>query len=139
MKDLIYKHETVDDIQMKFMDKDIELWKEDISIIRIEILFFKRMLYSSIFKDLESDQQKKEDLIKDLEKVKEINESYQDKLIDFINKLDNIKECDDVQCETFYLNNHTKFRNDIESHFSAYRFYKTNVILFFDNCLEDMV
>ena len=74
-----------------------------------------------------------------LEKVKEINESYQDKLIDFINKLDNIKECDDVQCETFYLNNHTKFRNDIESHFSAYRFYKTNVILFFDNCLEDMV
>ncbi|NGY38150.1 hypothetical protein FQU23_011585 [Flavobacterium sp. XN-5] len=137
MKDLIYKHETVDDIQMKFMDKDIELWKEDISIIRIEILFFKRMLYSSIFKDLESDQQKKEDLIKDLEKVKEINESYQDKLIDFINKLDNIKECDDVQCETFYLNNHTKFRNDIESHFSAYRFYKTNVILFFDNCLED--
>lgn len=139
MKDLIYKHETIDDIQMKFMDKDIELWKEDISIIRIEILFFKRMLYSSIFKDLESDQQKKEDLIKDLEKVKEINESYQDKLIDFINKLDNIKECDDVQCETFYLNNHTKFRNDIESHFSAYRFYKTNVILFFDNCLEDMM
>lgn len=139
MKDLIYKHETVDDIQMKFMDKDIEFWKEDISIIRIEILFFKRMLYSSIFKDLESDQQKKEDLIKDLEKVKEINESYQDKLIDFINKLDNIKECDDVQCETFYLNNHTKFRNDVESHFSAYRFYKTNVILFFDNCLEDMV
>lgn len=139
MKDLIYKHETIDDIQMKFMDKDIELWKEDISIIRIEILFFKRMLYSSIFKDLESDQQKKEDLIKDLEKVKEINESYHDQLIDFINKLDNIKECDDVQCETFYLNNHTKFRNDIESHFSAYRFYKTNVILFFDNCLEDMM
>lgn len=139
MKDLIYKHETIDDIQMKFMDKDIELWKEDISIIRIEILFFKRMLYSSIFKDLESDQQKKEDLIKDLEKVKEINESYHDQLIDFINKLDNIKECDDVQCETFYLNNHTKFRNDIESHFSAYRFYKTNVILFFNNCLEDMM
>jgi hypothetical protein len=97
------------------------------------------MLYSSIFKDLESDQQKKEDLIKDLEKVKEINESYHDQLIDFINKLDNIKECDDVQCETFYLNNHTKFRNDIESHFSAYRFYKANVILFFDNCLEDMM
>jgi FtsZ-binding cell division protein ZapB len=139
MKDLIYKHETVDDIQMKFMDKDIELWKEDISIIRIEILFFKRMLYSSIFKELESNQQKKDDLIKDLKKVKEINESYQDKLIDFMNKLDNIKECDDVQCETFYLNNHTKFRNDIESHFSAYRFYKTNVILFFDNCLEDMM
>lgn len=139
MKDLIYKHETVDDIQMKFMDKDIELWKEDISIIRIEILFFKRMLYSSIFKELDSDQQKKDDLIKDLKKVKEINESYHVKLIDFINKLDNIKECDDVQCETFYLNNHTKFRNDIESHFSAYRFYKTNVILFFDNCLEDMM
>lgn len=48
-----------------------------------------------------------------------------------------IKECEDVQCETFYLNNHTKFRADIESHFSAYRYYKINVILFFDSCLEE--
>ncbi|MEZ7498713.1 hypothetical protein QO200_08175 [Flavobacterium sp. Arc3] len=40
MKDLIYKHETIDDIQMKFMDRDIERWKEDLSIVRVEILFF---------------------------------------------------------------------------------------------------
>ncbi|PRZ23968.1 hypothetical protein [Flavobacterium granuli] len=139
MKDLIYKHETIDDIQMKFMDKDIELWKEEISIIRVEILFFKRMLTSSVFKVLIFNQQKKEDLIKDLIKVKEINESYYNQLVDFLNKLDMIKECDDVQCETFYLNNHTKFRKEIESHFSAYRYYKKNVILFFDSYLEDKI
>lgn len=39
MKELIYEHETIDDIQMKFMDRDIEFWKEEVSIIRIEILF----------------------------------------------------------------------------------------------------
>jgi hypothetical protein len=139
MKDLIYKHDSIDDLQMKFMDRDIELWKEDVSIIRIEILFFKRMLISSLFKDLNSNQQKKDDLIKDLTNVKEINESYYDLLLDFVNKLEKIKECDDVQCETFYLNNHVKFRIDIESHFSAYRFYKMNVILFFDSYLEDNV
>lgn len=139
MKDLIYKHETIDDIQMKFMDKDIELWKEEISIIRVEILFFKRMLTSSVFKTLNSNQQKKDDLIKDLTNVKEINESYYNLLLDFVNKLEMIKECDDVQCETFYLNNHTKFRKDIESHFSAYRYYKMNIILFFDSYLEDKI
>jgi len=139
MKDLIYKHETIDDIQMKFMDRDIERWKEDLSIVRVEILFFKRMLNSSIFRVLNSNQQKKENLITDLTNVKDINESYNDSLIEFINKLEMIRECDDVQCETFYLNNHTRFREDIESHFSAYRFYKMNVILFFDICLEDVI
>ena len=139
MEDLIYKHDTVEEIQMKFMDKDIELWKEDISIIRVEILFFKRMLTSSIFKNLNPNQQGKDDLINDLTHVKEINESYYNLLLDFVNKLSKIKECDDVQCETFYLNNHTKFRKDIESHFSAYRFYKMNIILFFDNCLDDKI
>lgn len=139
MKDLIYKHETIDDIQMKFMDFDIERWKEDVSLIRIEILFFKRMLYSSTFKVLNCDQGKKNNLIIDLTNVENINESYNDNLLEFVNKLEMIRECDDVQCETFYLNNHTKFRADIESHFSAYRFYKTNVILFFDMCLEDVM
>lgn len=139
MKDLIYKHETIDDIQMKFMDRDIALWKEEISIIRVEILFYKRMLTSSVFKILNFNPQKKEDLIKDLTNVKEINESYYRQLADFLNKLDMIKECDDVQCETFYLNNHTKFRKEIESHFSAYRYYKKNVILFFESQLEDKI
>lgn len=139
MKDLIYKHETIDDIQMKFMDRDIALWKEEISIIRVEILFYKRMLTSSVFKILNFNTQKKEDLIKDLTNVKEINESYYRQLADFLNKLDMIKECDDVQCETFYLNNHTKFRKEIESHFSAYRYYKKNVILFFESHLEDKI
>ncbi|WP_413997676.1 hypothetical protein ACMDB5_07680 [Flavobacterium sp. W1B] len=120
------------------MDRDIELWKEDISIIRVEILFFKRMLTSSVFKELNSSEQK-DSLVKDLTNVKEINESYSNQLMDFVNKLGKIKECDDVQCETFYLNNHTKFRKDIESHFSAYRFYKMNVILFFDSYLEDKI
>jgi hypothetical protein len=31
MKDLIYKHETVNEIQMKIMDKDIELSGKKIS------------------------------------------------------------------------------------------------------------
>lgn len=139
MKDLIYQHETIDDLQMRFMDKDIELWKEDVSIIRIEILFFKRILNSSIFKEVNFNQENKNDLINDLSNVKVVNESYSDLLLDFVNKLDMIKECDDVQCETFYLNNHAKFKKDIESHFSAYRFYKMNIILFFDNCLEDKI
>lgn len=137
MKELIYEHETVDDIQMKFMDKDIALWKEEIAIVRIELVFFKRILTSPIFKSFNCDRKEKIDLLKDLDNVKDINENYHDNLCAFINKLEKIKECEDVQCETFYLNNHTKFRTDIESHFSAYRFYKINVILFFDNCLDE--
>jgi hypothetical protein len=136
MKDLIYEHETIEEVQMKFMDKDIMFWTEEISLISIEILFFERMLTSSVFKHLEADQQKKLELLKDLNSVKIINESYHANLLEFINKLEMIKECDDVQCETFYLNNHTKFRTTIESHFSAYRFYKVNIMLFFDDCLE---
>ncbi|NRT12905.1 hypothetical protein [Flavobacterium sp. 14A] len=137
MKELIYEHETVDDIQMKFMDSDIKLWKERIAMTRIELLFFKHILISSVFKGFNCDRKQKMDLLKDLDNVSAINEDYHNSLSSFINKLEMIKECEDVQCETFYLNNHTKYRVDIESHFSAYRYYKVNVILFFENCLEE--
>jgi isoleucyl-tRNA synthetase len=137
MKDLIYKHDSVDDIQMKIMDKEIELWKEDIAIIRIEVLFFKRMLSSFVFDDLKNNEQIKEELINDLNNVKNTNESYSEKLTVFAGKLNRIKEIEGVECESFYLNNYTPFRKDIESHFSAYRFYKINVILFFDTYLEE--
>lgn len=136
MKDLIYKHETVDEIQMKTMDKDIELWKEDIAIIRIEILFFKRMLSSPIFNGLNYCQQEREVLIDDLTNVKNTNETYCNNLVAFLDKLNRIKEMEGVECESFYLNNYTSFRNDIESHFAAYRFYKINIILFFDGYLD---
>ena len=139
MKDLIYNHDSVDDIQMKIMDKEIELWKEEIAIIRIEILFFKRILSLDVFNDFIFDQQKKLELINDLTDVKNVNESYYERLTVFVGKLNRIKEIEGVQCESFYLNNYTPFRKDIESHFSAYRFYKINVILFFDTYLEEKI
>lgn len=137
MKDLIYKHETIDEVQMKFMDQDIKFWTEETAMINIEILFFERMLTSSLFKQVQNINSNVETLLEDLNTVKILNESFQDQLVEFCNKLEMIRECDDVQCETFYLNNHTKFRAAVESHFASYRIYKVNVMLFFDGYLGE--
>lgn len=115
MNNLVKKHYDKDDIERQFINKDILLWKEEVDCISAEIVFFKQLLknkkdddiYSKIFKRLE-------------EKEKE-NNILLANLIFYIRKTDGLKECEDIECETYYLNDHIHFKNNIESFLFQYK------------------
>lgn len=63
-----------------------------------------------------------------LEKMKVFKE-----LINYDRKLEVLKECEDLQCETFFLNSHNEFKEKIEVHFYQYRNFKKNVFSVINN------
>ena len=123
MKDVIQKHHDEQDIQKIFMDRDIKNWREEIEIINEEMLFFNNLLQ---LKAIET-KANYANLLKKIEEFKIANLASQENLIDYIRKLEGIKECEDLQCETYFLNDHTDFKKKIENYFSKYRKLKTNI------------
>lgn len=123
MKDVIQKHHDEQDIQKIFIDRDIKNWREEIEIITEEMLFFNNLL------QLKATETKANysNLLKKIDEFKIANLSSKENLIGYVHKLEGIKECEDLQCETYFLNDHTDFKKKIENYFSKYRKLKKNI------------
>lgn len=115
MNNLVKKHYDKDDIERQFINKDILLWKEEVDCINAEIVFFKQLLKSKKDNDIYSK------IIEKLETKEKENNILLANLIFYIRKTDGLKECEDIECETYYLNDHILFKNNIESFLFQYK------------------
>lgn len=115
MNNLVKKHYDKDDIERQFINKDILLWKEEVDCINAEIVFFKQLLKNKKDNDIYSK------IIKKLETKEKENNILLANLIFYIRKTDGLKECEDIECETYYLNDHILFKNNIESFLFQYK------------------
>ena len=57
----------------------------------------------------------------ELQAINKINEAHLSSFFDYKNKLEGLKECDDVQCENFYLKDHLIFKEKLMQHFKSFR------------------
>lgn len=125
-KEVIKIHQDQDDLQKFFITRDVDRWDDEVAIIEEEIVLFSNLLsikndklYSNI-----------------LERIKEFklyNVAFQEELIAYNRKLEVLKECEDLQCETFFLNSHNEFKEKIEDHFSHYRNFKKSIFSVINN------
>ncbi|KIX20940.1 hypothetical protein SY27_09145 [Flavobacterium sp. 316] len=115
MNNLVKKHYDKDDIERQFINKDILLWKEEVDCINAEIVFFKQLLKNKKDNDIYSK------IIEKLETKEKENNILLANLIFYIRKTDGLKECEDIECETYYLNDHILFKNNIESFLFQYK------------------
>ncbi|UOX35395.1 hypothetical protein LXD69_07705 [Flavobacterium sediminilitoris] len=115
MNNLVKKHYDKDDIERQFINKDILLWKEEVDCINAEIVFFKQLLKNKKNNDIYSK------IIEKLETKEKENNILLANLIFYIRKTDGLKECEDIECETYYLNDHILFKNNIESFLFQYK------------------
>ncbi|CAM4107507.1 MULTISPECIES: hypothetical protein [Flavobacterium] len=115
MNEFVNKHHFKDDIEGQFINNDILLWREELTCINAEIIFFKKLLKSK------KDNKVYAKLIKKLEEKERQNRNLFDNLIVYIRKIDGLKECEDIDCETYYLNDHINFKKDIESFLYQYK------------------
>lgn len=123
MKDVIQKHHDEQDIQKIFIDRDIKNWLEEIEIIREEMLFFNNLLQLKLVETSANYS----NLLKKIEEFKISNVNSKESLVAYVHKLEGIKECEDLQCETYFLNDHTDFKKKIENYFSKYRKLKKDI------------
>jgi len=119
-------HQDQDDLQKFFISRDVIRWNDEVNSIKEEIMLFINLLsskngklYSNIFDKIEN--------------FKTLNSRFMEELISYNRKLEVLKECEDLQCETFFLNTHNEFQEQIEAHFSEYRNFKKNVFALINN------
>lgn len=119
MKKEIQDHYREEEIQKLKLHGEVENWKAEIAFMTKEISFF-----SSLLASLPEEKENNKKLLRELKATKQSNETYFSAILDFENKLEGINECDDLQCETFFLNSHEEFRDKIEKHVLQFRVLK---------------
>lgn len=115
MKNEIREHYREEDIQKLKLHKDIENWNAEISFTRKEIRFFSGLLQNPLFENT-ANQQNTNHLLQELKTLEESNENYSDKVLSFSNTLEGLNECEDLQCETYFLNSHEELREELIKH-----------------------
>ena len=125
-KEVIKMHQDQDDLQKFFISRDVDRWNDEVASIKEEIILFINLLTSKNNKLYSNILEKVEDF-------KAENSKFSEELISYDRKLEVLKECEDLQCETFFLNSHNDFQEKIESYFSEYRNFKKNVFALINN------
>lgn len=129
-RNMMKSYQSPEEIHKHFMFDDIKRWQQEIEIVNMEMIFYKNLLESHM-KDLDSrnssDFQDSFNAIKD---VQHYNNSFQIRLQSFIAVLKGLNECDDLQCEHHFLDEHAKLRMQFESHFGTYKNFKKKMLSF---------
>ncbi len=130
MRDIILPHQQPEEIHKKFMTNDINRWRQEIEIINVEMIFFRNLI-SAHLKELSTwNSADYENLFNGIAEVRKSNERFQKQFWEFSNNLEGINECDDLQCETYFLNDHANFKNEIENHFARYKNFKKSIFTY---------
>lgn len=136
MRDEILDHYNDQDIRNIYIKRDVAKWQKHLSAIKEEITFYDNLLNALIVSTNNSLKEAAVTLKASFEKVNLTNVSYLDNLIDYRNQTDNINECQDMQCEKFFLNSHEEFTENIEAHLDHFRSLKAKVRELFTANLE---
>ncbi len=127
MENLVLLHQNDEEIHKKFMMNDLIRWKEEIEIINVEMIFYKNLINAHLKELTTWNSADYTQLFNGIADVQYYNALFQKEFNEFSNKLEGIKECDDLQCETYFLNDHARFKQNIEKHFSNYKEFKKSI------------
>lgn len=121
----LYNSDSIKDTTHRFfIQNDLKNWKEEIEIINLEIIFYKS-LFNFHFTDDQSLYEKDyKFLLEELDENQNLNITFQKNIIRYFNQLEDIKECDDISCETYYFETHYQFKTEIELFFSKFKNFK---------------
>jgi hypothetical protein len=124
---MISQENTSEEIQAEFLC-DAKRWKLMLGYKENEIEFINNLLNSDAFKVSRPNLFERLQGFKDEVKIqtKEIV-GLKREVIAYKNELKRILECEDVSCDTFYLENHKLLKNRFEEFYTSFNEYKTQV------------
>lgn len=126
MKNGIKEHYREEDIQKLKLESDVENWEASLAFTEKEILFFEHLLNYPEF-NKSSNEKDVDSLLDQLQRIHKTNRICSDEIVVFSNTLEGMNECEDLQCETYFLNSHEEFRNKIEKHLLRFRALKGRI------------
>lgn len=116
------------DLENIFIEKDFISWKEELNIATVEIQFCQN-LFISILNDVDASYKSKyTNIVEKLSLLKNENNQIKKELFALGIQLEGYIECQDVQCDNYYMAMHLAFRDRIEQHFSIYSKLKKKLL-----------
>ena len=108
------------DLENVFIDKDFISWKEELNITTVEIEFCQN-LFISILNDVDvSCKSKYSNIVEKMRLLKNENNQIKKELFALGIQFEGYRECQDMQCDNYYMVMHLAFRDRIEQHFFIY-------------------
>jgi|AntDeeMinimDraft_5_1070356.scaffolds.fasta_scaffold00147_33 hypothetical protein len=127
----IKTHYRDEEILIITLNQELEDWKKQLLFIEKELLFLTNLLNSISPKQKESSEKIK-DFHNTLTENTKINTFFIDRTTNFSNKTMEIRECEDVDCETYFFNEHFEFHNKLATHLDKIRDLKVNIFDFYE-------
>lgn len=102
-------------------------WRDDIENIAMELHLFAALLGQQMVEKSKSRIVDYSPFFESIETLSIANRQLGDLLAATSGKMEGIRECDDLQCEAHFINQHTSLKEKIESHFSCLRSFRKQV------------
>ncbi len=112
----IYNHDTPEAIAFKNNSIELDNWIEHLNYIEKEIINLLNLGNTELSKVFEY-----KNVIEKLAREKETNTAAIDAFLKYKEGLPKAAECEDVDCDMFYVTEHEKFRKTYLAHLKRYR------------------
>lgn len=112
----IYNHDSPEAITFKHNSIESENWVEHLNYIDKEITNLLNLSKKELAKNFES-----QPVISKLEKEQNDNAEAIDTFLNYRESLPKAAECEDIECDMFYIGEHEKFRKTYTAHLKKYR------------------
>lgn len=127
MKNQIQSHYREEDVQKMKLHSDIENWNAEIAFMNKESEFFSALLSAPSFEKENKNDENTNQLLQELKATEELNKTYTASVLNFSNTLEGLNECEDLQCETYFLNSHEELRAQLKKHGLKFRVLKEHI------------
>lgn len=107
---------------------DLKRWQQEIEIINVEMIFYRSLIESHLRAENTWHVDDYQHLFNAIKDVQSENASMQRKAQTFTRNLEGLAECEDLQCEHHFLNEHSILKVEFERHFSSYKVFKKTIL-----------
>lgn len=128
MKNEIQSHYREEDIQKLKLNDDIKNWNAELTFMAKEVTFFLVLLtYPFGVEKGTKNQENTNQLLQELKAMDELIKTHTATVLNFNNTLEGLNECEDLQCETYFLNSHEALRDQLKKNGLKYRVLKEHI------------
>lgn len=123
MIDKFQEHYDEQEVQLLSIEAESSEWEERLRTTAIEADFYAKLLNSEFSENLKLKINLEDSnyLKNQLKSIREINDLHLKSFQEYKLKQEGLIECDDVQCENFYLKDHLIFKQRLNKHFKVFR------------------
>ncbi|MFV9485091.1 hypothetical protein ACNI3T_14685 [Christiangramia sp. ASW11-125] len=135
MVNSIQEHHNEEEIEVIRLQNEINQWKSELDFIAQEINFYLEILNSLIVKETKASKTDANHLLNQFKDLKVSSGIIKQACKTFQPKLEEKKECEDIQCDHAFLNEHVLLRLKIENHLNKVRRIKLSAFEYLRNTI----